>query len=355
MAYLDKTGAAHTVAEPRQLYLQWLRFQRRPISMQAFFGFELAFLSTPLNLRILRPLDYLWKAVATLNLVWRRRPEIVWVAGTPVFALQSILAFHLIFRPRPKIVVDCHNAVFYPPWSRMPFVARSLRSADLCLVHNASVVALAKRMGVEASRLVVLEDRPATRAPAVSNAKLPAPRGSYVVFPSGFRSDDPLRIVLAAGRLLAPTPLFITGDYHRMHARSRFAESSAANVHVTGFLEREEFDALLTGAGVVLGLTAREGVQLSVANEAVGFHRPLVLSDTATLRSMFPKGTVFVETADPESIAQGCRAALAAQARLAAEIAELADERDAQWQNEAAAVARRLGLARETSRRPATI
>jgi len=327
----------------RPIYVQWLRFQRRPLSMAAHFGFEVHFLSTALNRKWLRLFDYAWKAVMTVALLVRQRPDCVWVASGPVFAVQTVLLTRRLTGGRYKVVADCHNSTFLPPWSNMPFARAALDGVDACLIHNDRVLPTARALGVAPTRLLVLEDRPAD--PSATPA--PAPRGdaaipgSYVVFPCGFRADEPLEIVLDAARRLDPVPIFITGDHERMKAGSRLSARSG-NVRLTGFLERAAFEDLLGHAGAVLGLTDRDGVQLSVANEAVGFGLPMVLSDTATLRSMFPKGVIFVETASAENIAQGCRAALAEGDRLRREVQLLRRERIEHWEAQAERLQARL-------------
>lgn len=323
--------------------MQWLRFQRRPLSMAAHFGFEVHFLSTTLNRKWLRLFDYACKAVMTVALLLRQRPDCVWVASGPVFAVQTVLLTRRLTGGRYKVVADCHNSTFLPPWSMMPFARAALDGVDACLIHNDRVLPTARALGVAPDRLLVLEDRPAdpaaTPPPALPDGG-PIP-GSYIVFPCGFRADEPIETVLDAARRLHPVPVFITGDHERMKAGSRLAARSG-NVRLTGFLERAAFEDLLGHAGAALGLTDREGVQLSVANEAVGFGLPMVLSDTATLRSMFPKGVVFVETASAEDIARGCRAALAESDRLRREVQLLRGERVAHWETQAEQVQARL-------------
>ena len=58
---------------------------------------------------------------------------------------------------------------------------------------------------------------------------------------------------------------------------------------------------------MVLGLTSMEGVQLSVANEALGAERALVLSDTRILRAMFGEAALFAPNT-PEGLAARARA-----------------------------------------------
>ncbi len=329
----------------KQIYVAWLRFQRRPLSMQGYFGYEMHFVSSPFNAKAFRLLDYVCKAFATASLVLRSRPDRVWVASGPVFAVQTVLLVRWLTRGRYQVVADCHNSTFSPPWSRMPFAARALNAVARCIVHNERVLAAALAMGVRRDKLVVLEDRPADPTVAAeADVRAEPAEGQYVVFPCGFRADEPIEIVLDAARQLDPLPVYITGDYLRMKAGARLADRSD-NVRLTGFLDRGSFERLLAGAAAVVGLTDREGVQLSVANEAVGFELPMVLSSTETLRTMFPKGVVFVETMDPADIARGCRAALTAGEQLRREVMALRIERIRRWEDQARALQTSLAAA----------
>ena len=335
----------------KQIYIAWLRFQRRPLSMQGHFGYEMHFISSVFNMRAFRLFDYICKAFTTVALVLRERPDRVWVASGPVFAVQTVLVVRWLTRGRFKVIADCHNSTFIPPWSRMPFASKALNAVERCIVHNDRVMPAALAMGVRRDQLAVLEDRPADpTTQADAPAALPDPAsGQYVVFPCGFRADEPIEIVLDAARRLDPLPVYITGDYARMKAGARLAGRSS-NVRLTGFLDRATFERLLAGAAVVVGLTDREGVQLAVANEAVGFELPMVLSSTETLRSMFPKGVVFVETADPADIARGCRAALQAGEQLRREVMALRIERIRHWEAQADELQHKLAAARASPR-----
>jgi len=64
------------------------------------------------------------------------------------------------------------------------------------------------------------------------------------------------------------------------------------NVRLTGFLEDEEYKALLADADLVIALTTRAGTLLFGAQEAVALHKPLVLSKTETLQTYFFGGSV---------------------------------------------------------------
>ena len=85
----------------------------------------------------------------------------------------------------------------------------------------------------------------------------------------------------------------------------------------------------------MLGLTIYDGIQLSVASEALGAGKPMVLSDTTTLKKLFYQGSVFVDSSSAQSIAKGCLQALDQRYTLAEEVRELSMIRAVQWQRDA--------------------
>jgi glycosyltransferase involved in cell wall biosynthesis len=91
-----------------------------------------------------------------------------------------------------------------------------------------------------------------------------------------------------------------------------------------------------------LGLTKLEGIQLSVANEAMGAGKPMVLSNTELLQRLFYKGAVYVDCLNPQSISKGCQEALLKKNELAKEVSELRAERDQGWQEQVNQVAATL-------------
>ena len=77
-----------------------------------------------------------------------------------------------------------------------------------------------------------------------------------------------------------------------------------------------DFDALIADADIIVGLTYLEGVQLSVCNEALGFGKAMVLSDTRILRRLFSGAAVFVDCSNPNAIVEGIRSALERREQL---------------------------------------
>jgi glycosyltransferase involved in cell wall biosynthesis len=81
------------------------------------------------------------------------------------------------------------------------------------------------------------------------------------------------------------------------------------NARLTGFLPPAEYRALLATSDCVVVLTRDEGCFLSGAGEALSLAKPLVTSDTSSLRRDFGEAAVYVQP-EARSIAHGIQSAL---------------------------------------------
>jgi hypothetical protein len=143
------------------LYIVWRKFQRRPLSMQSFFGYRVAFLRLSFSSKYLRPLEYFWKALQTLLICFQKKPQILWIQLPPTPILYTVQFYKIAFARQTKIIADCHNAMLRDHWLRWPGTIAMLNYCDLVLVHNDEVLSSAKTLGLCQSRLMVLEDAPA--------------------------------------------------------------------------------------------------------------------------------------------------------------------------------------------------
>jgi glycosyltransferase involved in cell wall biosynthesis len=332
----------------KQLYLAWLPFQRRQISMAPFFGFDTIFMPLGLAPRLLRPVQYLAHWMRTQGLLWRERPDVVWCQLPQTPLLSAAIWRRRWIDRRLRVVADCHNPMFAPPWSRWPGATRLLNRADLVLVHTEPAAEVARKLGVSPRLIRILSDAPAE----ISEAAVAPPviGNRYVLFLTGFNPDEPIAQLQQAARL-APDILFcVTGDTRRAAGRHDL-RASPPNMRFLGFLDAATLDVAIRSASVVLCLTKNDDEQSSSVAEAVGAGRPLVVSDTPVLRAMLPQGAIFVSTFDPASIAAGCHKALAHAARLEVECAALLRTWTRRWNTQAAplrnhvrALAGRTGL-----------
>lgn len=321
------------------IYLAWAEFQRRQVSMADMADFECVFLPLAYKGRshVVRALHYGLLMVRTLLLLCRRRPARLWMQLPQMPLLWVGLAYRALFNRRVQLIADCHNAVFKPPWSELPWGISLLARCDLTLVHNGDVLKQALALGVTAERLRVLEDVPPLRDAAVRGpvpaiyAGRPHP---WVLFVGSYGHDEPVAEVLQAARRMGNGVLALTGRLSNATKNGHDISTVPDNVVLTGYVPVETFDALLSHCDVVLGFTKFDGIQLSVCNEALGFGKPMVMSDTPLLRALFGSAAVMVDSSDPAAIARGIRNAFEQAPQWSSAALDLAQRRRAQWQCE---------------------
>jgi glycosyltransferase involved in cell wall biosynthesis len=306
--------------------------------MAPIVGFRCVFLARSTRRGLLATaLDYWGLSRRTWRLLRDEQPRVLWLQLPPVALLWVALAARRILRPDMKLVADCHNAMFRPPWSRVPAGVRWLGHCDLVLVHNEAVRSDAIALGVPEHRLHVLEDVPpkidadtAVETPAMLHGR----SRPWVLFPGSFAADEPINEVLAAAASMPDATFIITGRTERAARHGHDLSGLPPNVLTPGFVELPDFDKLMRAADVVLALTRFEGVQLSVCNEALGYGKAMVVSDTAILRTLFASACELVSSHEPAMLAQGIRRAYAQLEPLSLRARALAQSRTQHWRAE---------------------
>jgi hypothetical protein len=327
----------------KQLYIAWTRYIRRPESMKHHFQYKLFFLAPAFDARALRPVNYLINSAKSLWHCLRLRPEIIWIQLAPAVLLYVVFLYKALLDSKVQIIADCHNSMFSPRWLRFPLALRLLNSCDIVLVHNDVVKDTAVNLNVDERRLMRLETRPAELdCESLESIYQPPPyRPPWILFPCSFDRDEPVSEVLSAAEKMPLVTIVVSGDTTRASGVHNL-NNLPSNVRLIGFVSREEYDKLLCTADVVMGLTIRDDIQLSVANEAVGAGKPMVISDTKLLRSMFYKGAIFADPRDPAAIAGCCMKALKKKKELTKEVISLRSERIIRWTKQADSIYQRL-------------
>ncbi|WP_448604861.1 hypothetical protein [Thermoleptolyngbya sp.] len=313
----------------KQLFIAWVRFQRRIESMEAYFKYESIYISVSLKNRFLKPVEYLVKCQKTLAMLWKSDPEVVWIQLPPSPLLYLIRIYKLFVNPKLRIVADCHNATFRKPWLSSPLVISLLNQCEVVIVHNDEVRKAAIVLGIYPERVVVLRDRVMQTSSEDLPSFLDKPR-PWILFPCSFGTDEPISQVLEAARQAPNLTFIITGNVERAKGKHDLS-SVPENVVFTGFLSKSRYDSLLCNTDLVLGLTKLDGIQLSVAGEAVGVGKPMVLADTKLLRTLFYQGAIYTDPLNPQSIAQSCYLALEKRFQLELEILEMRKDTDRNW------------------------
>jgi glycosyltransferase involved in cell wall biosynthesis len=304
-------------------------------------GFECIFMSRSARVGLVSTfLDYVRLSWQTWRLLRRRKPSVLWVQLPPVALLWVALAARRLILPNMKLVADCHNAMFRPPWSRVPGGVSWLRHCDVVLAHNNMVASDALALGVPAQRLRVLEEVPPepiefielgfAQMPRCLPPHLPRP---WVLFPGSFLMDEPIAELAAAAAAMPNASFIVTGRLERVLSNGHDLGERPPNFFTPGYVDRSDFDRLLCAADLVLALTRLEGIQLSVCNEALGFGKPMVVSGTHVLRSLFGEACEVAVDHRPETLVAAARSALARRKELAMRARSLARTRLECWRS----------------------
>jgi hypothetical protein len=298
--------------------------------MQQYWGYDLHHITSPFSRSaLLKPLDYSIKAFKSAFLLLTRRPSTIWLQLPPSILLYIAFLFKLLINPKVKIVVDAHNSLMRGKWFNLPFIKILLNRADVFLAHNVNAAEQFFDLGIQRERIKVLEDLPFTFDVTLSSTGI---RRTLAVCPCSFDIDEPIGILFDAFRML-DCELMITGDVSKLS--NELKDLAPPNVTFTGFLPKIAYEELICGNSIIVGLTTRDDVQLSVANEGLSACRPLVLSDTITLRKLYGHSALFFSNSSPDQLASAIRHALANYDDLVQKSQELRDLRIAQWEQQA--------------------
>lgn len=315
-------------------FYAWVSFQRRPVSMLPYFGYELTFLKNSVQGKWFRPFDYIIKGIRTGYNLLKNKPEILWIQLPPT-PLLSIALRYKRANKKSVLIVDCHNGTFWGKWKQY-LKKDELNKCDIIIAHNSVIRDIAIELGVDKNKLMVLETKPAEK----KSTKTIPPKTSerpQVLMPCSFNIDEPVEVVFDAARQVPDVDILISGPKERGVSLFDY-NKKPDNVKLIGYLSSEDYETTFKQSDIVMGLTTEHHIQLSVANEATGFEVPMVISDTKLLRELFNKGAVYVETLNPASIASGIRDALENKDVLGQEVAILKKERIVRWEQMASAV-----------------
>lgn len=187
-----------------------------------------------------------------------------------------------------KLVVDVHSGFVYGHSLKGLVINKPfnglLDCADLVIVHNSEILDLLRPSVVSKTEVVY------DPWMFIQSADQPSSDGKYLVFPASFAPDEPLHEVLGAVNEYKKIKVYVTGNYLRNPSLLRFSSSF---VEFTGFLNRGDYEHLLLNSSGVITGTKDEYTLMMSAWEAVAFQKPLILSETRTLRDMFDGYALF--------------------------------------------------------------
>jgi hypothetical protein len=323
------------------LFLVWKSYQRRVDAFRERLNIRPIYIHFGWEERsaLHKSLSYLHKLVSTFAILLRERPLLFIVQAPPIFPLYAAVLYRAL--SGAQYLVDAHNPMISGGlWCKLPFARYVLRQAALVIVHNERIALQVQDPRI---RSAVLMDRP----PGINEQDLqptpfPVTEGRpRVVVPCSYDSDEPIAEVQHVTHLLPEVDFYFTWYPEKVPADLR--RGLGRNAFLTGFLPPRVFSQLLLSADAILVLTTRDDVQPSGASEAVGFHKPLVISDSQIIRALFPLGCVYVQN-QASAIARGVRLALERKEDLTAQMAAFRNDKLHQWEQQYQALLETLDL-----------
>lgn len=317
----------------RGQFIVWFHWERRAEELAAALGYPVRFFPdvvrskrVPWPLRL--PVNYFWKALSTWFLLFRKRPRVV-VAQSPP-ALCSMVCRVYCALAGARLVVDGHNGAYMRPWTSVPGYKNTLERAHAVFVHNPELCQAVQPMFPHA-RLRVLYDRIPERTSTASPA---SKAGKYFLVVCSYDPDEPIAEMLAAAQAFvqrhSPDLQFrFTGD-SRKKADVCAPYANVPGIVFTGFLSRADYDAMLQGAFGVLCLSTDDNVQQCGSIEAMAVGVPVVISDSQTNRTLFPRGALLAAT-ERASILEKFEEFVPRRDTLAEEIESLRRQRIQDW------------------------
>jgi glycosyltransferase involved in cell wall biosynthesis len=272
---------------------------------------------------LIAPWKYTYQAIATIVLLIRRRPQVIFVQSPPSFAPAIVWLVTRLLGGR--FIIDAHSdALDTWVWTTPAWLHRAVaRGATATIVTNEHHRDLVERRG---GRAIIIRDIPATFG---SGATPALADGFRVLAVNTFAPDEPVAELIAAADGLPGVSFYVTGDPNRpgFTMPSRVPD----NVHFTGFVPDDVYYGLMRSSDAVLCLTTRDHTMQRGACEALSMGVPIVTSDTALLRAYFRKGTVHVRN-ERAAIRRGIERMITDHERLSAEIRDLQEAQRDEWE-----------------------
>lgn len=283
------------------LWIAWEK-QRRTIELSKSLNAELILILSSGG----RLTKYWGLIYRTFMTILKKRPDVLIVQNPSVVlsALCSILKYFFGF----TLVVDRHTNFklhkrnsLNPLWLLFFCLSRlSLKHADITIVTNKYLKLMISN--VTNGKVAILPDRIPTFYDMYPRTER-LDKGSLTgMFICTFSEDEPYMTALNAFKGLPNIKFNVTGNYKKDVSATAFAEKGN-NINLLGFVSDEEYIERLKECDFTIILTTQEFTLNCGSYESIALGKPMILSDTKTIRQYFDQGAVYANPLSSESIA----------------------------------------------------
>lgn len=256
------------------------------------------------SLESARWIRYPYLVMKTAVFVLSARPRLVFCQN-PSIILTFLLVLLRSFLGY-KLVVDRHSNFKFEhddsrelKWRIFFWLSRfTIRRSDITIVTNDYLKSFCEDIG---GRAFVLQDK----LPTMDLINFDRPpeffsrdSGLYnVMVVSTFNSDEPIsEIVQASLKLPDDCRVYLTGNYKKYISELERCRLKERGVILTGFVSEEDYQSLMYYSDLIVILTKKEYILNCGAYEAISMKKPMVLSNTSTLKGYFKSGCLYADS-----------------------------------------------------------
>ena len=310
-----------------KIWITW-EAHRRSSVLSEQFGAKYFVLECKSKHRIIR---YIRLSIKTLNIINKEKASYVFCQNPSIvlaLVLCGIKLFYnyvLIVDRHSNFIIDTTNLIIIKCYDLISDI--TLKLADFTIVTNEHLRDYVVKKG---GNSLVLQDK----LPILNLGNKINLQGEHnFTFITSSSFDEPLKEVVAAFDNIDPlVNLYITGNHSNNKFYKELISQKPDNIHFTGFLTEYDYQSLLISSDAIIVLTRFEYILTCGAYEGVALCKPLVLSDTKTIKEYFTSGAEYCDS-DPESIKLAIEYCLNKLPELEKQITEFKRNIDETWAN----------------------
>ena len=331
------------IMKHKSIWITWER-QRRSVELAKAFNaryYELLKTDQGLIFRIVR---YIILSAKTILIIFNEKPQIVF-AQNPSIILGSLLCLiKKLFKF--KLVIDRHSnfklesiGISNPKWIIFHFLSKyTIRFADITIVTDEYLYKLVNSWN---GRAAILQDK----LPDLKVKKRIRLEGKInIVFVCTYSDDEPIEELIEAARQVDKEWMFyFTGNYEIFKKRNLLFKNLPNNIKLTGFLSSEKYESLIASADILVVLTKEDHTLNCGAYEGVALGKPIIVSDTKTIRNYFSKGVIYTKP-QSDSISNAIKEGVKNFSVLKNEITSLSEVLEINWKKRFESLERQINL-----------
>ncbi|MBA7595628.1 hypothetical protein ES703_02593 [subsurface metagenome] len=305
-------------SKKRWLFLSW-SYSRRSEDIAKIGDFDYFYFPLSQKIRLFQfPLLF----VKTIFHLFKKRPEVIFIQHPPIHAILPVLLYSML--TGAHYIIDSHitpgTTLIEKPHHNIYLFLHRFYSylATVTLFHSKAILERGKKWRCN---YMVLEN-PVRILDIESH--FPIQRRPAIGMVSSLSPDEHIMEVIEVAEDLKNVVFYITGEKKKIPRK--ILTSTPENIHFTGYIKGNNYYEFLKAIDLAIVLTDRKESALLGAYEALSAEKPLVLSDTQTMRYYFPRGAIFVRNSK-DAIKAGIEIAIREIGRLTKEIQQLKVEK----------------------------